>query len=109
MPWSATHKFARISPRKVRLVIDLIRGQNANVAMDVLKFTNKRASFFVRKVLASAIANADEKEADLDRLVVSEARVDEGPTMKRMQEKDRGRAFVILKRSSHIRIKVDEA
>jgi large subunit ribosomal protein L22 len=107
MPWSATHKYARISPRKVRLVTDLIRGRDASEALDILKFTNKRASSFVRKVLQSAIANADEQEADVEQLFVSSARVDEGPTMKRFQPKDRGRAFTILKRTSHIKIEVD--
>ena len=109
MPWFAKHRYARIAPRKVRLIADLIRGQNANEAMEVLRFTSKRASVFVRKVLQSAIANADEKEANLDRLYVSQATVDEGPTIKRLQMKDRGRAFVILKRTSHIKIVVDEA
>lgn len=108
MPWFATHRYARIAPRKARLIADLIRGQSANEAMEVLAFTNKRASYFVRKVLQSAIANADEKEADLDRLVVSQAQIDEGPTIKRIQPKDRGRAFVIRKRTSHIRITVDD-
>jgi large subunit ribosomal protein L22 len=111
MPWSATHRFARISPRKARLVVDLIRGRGANEAMDLLKFTNKRASAFVRKVLKSAIANADsdKEEVDLEKLVVSEAQVDGGPTLKRMMPKDRGRAYLILKRTSHIRITVDQA
>ena len=111
MPWSATHKFARISPRKARLVVDLIRGRNANEAMELLEFTHKRASAFVKKVLWSAMANADEKEADVDRLYVSEATVGEGSTkhMKRMLPKDRGRAFIVRKRTSHIKIVVDEA
>ena len=108
MPWSATHRYARISPRKARLVVDLIRGRGANEAMDILKFTSKRAGYLVRKVLQSAIANADEAEADLDRLYVSQARVDEGPTTKRIEPKDRGRAFIIRKRTSHIRISVDQ-
>jgi len=108
MPWSARHKYARLAPRKARLIAELIRGRDANEAMEMLKFTNKRAAYFVRKVLQSAIANADEKEADLDRLYVAQADVDEGPIIKRIQEKDRGRAFLIRKRTSHIRIVVDQ-
>lgn len=107
MPWSARHNYARISPRKVRLVADLIRGQKANEAMEVLKFTPKRGASFVRKVLQSAIANADEQEADVEALYVREAVIDEGPTIKRLQPKDRGRAFVVFKRTSHIRIVLD--
>jgi len=76
--------------------------------MDVLTYTRKRASVFVKKVLKSAIANADEKEADLDRLYVVEARVDEGPRMKRVSPKDRGRAYMIVKQMSHITVVVDE-
>jgi len=108
MPWSAIHRHARISARKARPVADLIRGRRASEAADILKYTNKRASYYLRKVLQSAVANADEQEADLDRLVVTEARVDEGPSLKRMQPKDRGRAFIILKRTSHIRVVVDQ-
>jgi len=108
MPWSATHRFARISPRKVRLVADLIRGRDANEAMSILKFTNKRASYFLRKALQSAIANADEQEADLERLYVAEATVGEGPVVKRVMPKDRGRVFIIQKRTSHIKIVLDQ-
>ena len=108
MSWNATHRHARIAPRKARLVVDLIRGMKADEALDVLRFTPKRGAGFVLKVLKSAMANADEKEADLDRLYVTEARVDEGPRMKRVMQKDRGRAHMIVKQMSHIRIVVDE-
>jgi len=108
MPWTATHKYARIAPSKARLVVDLIRGRKANDAMDVLSFTNKRASHFVKKVLQSAIANADEQEADVDALYVAQASVDEGPTLKRYHPKDRGRLMPIHKRTCHIRIVVDQ-
>jgi large subunit ribosomal protein L22 len=108
MSFSAKHRHARIAPRKARLVVDLIRGMKAGEALDLLRFTRKRASVFVEKVLKSAMANADEKEADLDRLVVVEARVDEGPRMKRVSPKDRGRAYVIVKQMSHIIIVLDE-
>ena len=108
MAWISTHRFARIAPRKARLVVDLVRGLDAGEALDVLKFTNKRAAVFVDKVLRSAIASADEAAADTDDLFVSEARVDEGPTIKRGRAKDRGRYHVIFKRTSHIRVAVAE-
>jgi large subunit ribosomal protein L22 len=79
----------------------------AERALDVLRFTPKRGAAYVSKVLKSAMANADEKEADLDRLYVVEARVDEGPRMKRVSPKDRGKAYMIVKQMSHIIITVD--
>lgn len=108
MAWIAVHRFARISPRKARLVADLLRGRNCDYALELLRFTNKRASKLVDKVLRSAMANANEQEATMNRLFVSEARVDPGPIIKRFQPKDRGRAYSIHKRTSHITITVDE-
>jgi len=108
MAWQAKHRFARTSARKARLVADVIRGLDVQEAMNVLEFMPHRAAVMIRKVLASAIANANEKSADMDRLIVSEARVDEGPTIKRWHPKDRGRAHPIMKRTSHIVIAVDE-
>jgi len=109
MAWKAIHRFARISPRKVRLIADLIRGRDVNEALNVLKFTPNRAAGMVRKALASAVANADEAEADVDLLFVETAFVDEGPTIKRWRPKDRGRAYPIQKRTSHITVVVEEA
>jgi len=109
MAWKAVHRFARISPRKVRLIADLIRGRDVNEALNVLKFTPNRAAGMVRKALASAVANADEAEADVDLLFVETAFVDEGPTMRRWRPKDRGRAYPIRKRTSHITVVVEEA
>jgi len=86
----------------------MIRGMKADRAVDLLRFTHKRAASFALRVLESAIANADEAEADLDALYITDARVDEGPTMKRIQPKDRGRAFVIRKRTSHIKIELEQ-
>ena len=106
--WKSTHRYARISPRKVRLVTALIAGRHVNDALDVLKFTRKRASVFVDKVLRTAMADADEQEADVRKLYVHEARVDEGPTIKRFRPKDRGRAHPIMKRTSHIVVAVGE-
>ena len=106
MAWTAKHRYARISPSKARLVVGLIRGKHVNDALEALRFANKRASVLVDQVLRSAIAGADEQEADVSRLVVTEAHVDEGPMMKRWQPKDRGRAHPILKRTSHIVVTV---
>ena len=108
MAWISKHRFARIAPRKARLVVDLVRGLDAAEALDVLKFTNKRDAVFVDKILRSAIANADEAAANTDDVFISEARVDQGPTIKRGRAKDRGRYHVILKRTSHITVAVDE-
>ena len=108
MAWQATHRFARISPRKARLIVDMIRGRDVQDALNVLKFSPNRASVMVSQVLTSAIANANEQEADLDLLVVHEARVDPGPTIKRIRPKDRGRAHMILKRTSHISVVVEQ-
>jgi large subunit ribosomal protein L22 len=108
MAWSATHRFARISDRKARLVVDLIRGMPCDRAVETLKFTNKRAAFFVKRVLESAMANANEQEANMRKLFVAECRVGGGPIIKRFQPKDRGRAHPIMKRTSHITVAVDE-
>ncbi len=106
--WRATHRYARVSPRKAQLVIDLIRGQSVTDAQDILRFTNKRVSAQIAKVLASAIANANEQEADVRSLWVTEARIDQGPYMRRWRPKDRGRAHPILKRLSHFIVVVEE-
>ncbi|MCG8406411.1 MAG: 50S ribosomal protein L22 [Phycisphaerales bacterium] len=106
--WTSIHRYARISPRKARLVTGLISDRPADEALDLLKFTRKRASVFVDKVLRAAMADADEQEADVRSLYVHEARVDEGPTIKRFRPKDRGRAHPIMKRTSHIVVTVGE-
>jgi large subunit ribosomal protein L22 len=108
MAYHATHRFARIAPRKARLVADLIRGRRVDDAMLQLQFSKKRAAWYLRAVLKSAIANAEESDARVENLVVTESRVDEGPTIKRFQPKDRGRAHPINKRTSHLVIVVDE-
>ena len=108
MAWKATHRFARISARKARLIADMIRGRDVQDALNVLKFSPNRAAVMVSKVLTSAIANANEGEADVDLLYVKEARIDEGPTMKRWRPKDRGRAHPIMKRTSHINVVVEQ-
>jgi large subunit ribosomal protein L22 len=89
----------------------MIRGMKANEALDILAFTPKRASVFVSRVLKSAIANAGEdknSDVNVENLYVVEARVDEGPRMKRVSPKDRGRAYMICKQMSHIIVVVDQ-
>ncbi len=108
MAWHASHRFARVTPRKARLVADLIRGRHVNEALDILKFTKKRSSEMVSKVLRSAIANADEQEADVDALYVQDVRINEGPRIKRWRPKDRGRAHPFVRRTSHIFVAVEQ-
>lgn len=106
---AATHKGARISAQKVRLVVDLIRGKKAEEALSALSFCNKKAAGIIEKVLKSAIANADHNEGlDVDELKVSSAYVNEGATLKRIRPRAKGRADRILKRSCHITVKVAE-
>ncbi|MFB9137223.1 50S ribosomal protein L22 [Vibrio sp. AK197] len=103
----AKHNFARISPQKARLVADQIRGKSVDQALEILTFSNKKAAELVKKVLESAIANAEHNEgADIDDLSVAKIFVDEGPTMKRIMPRAKGRADRILKRSSHITVVV---
>ena len=106
--WEASHRYARISARKVRLVIDVIRGLRCGDALAQLAFNGRRASGMIREVLKSAMASASEQDADLRSLYVCEARVDGGPYFRRWRPKDRGRAHPIAKRTSHIIIKVAE-
>jgi large subunit ribosomal protein L22 len=110
MAAKAKHRFARIAPRKARLLMDLVRGRNVDEALTVLSFNKKRAAIMVGKVIRSAVANATEQDVAPKRnaLFVSAAWVDEGPTIKRFQPKDRGKAYSILKRTSHLVIEVDE-
>ena len=108
MSYQATHRFARIAPRKARLVADMIRNCRIDEAMTALGFSKKRAAYYFRGVLKSAIANAEEQDVDVTRLFVTESRVDEGPSIKRWRPKDRGRAHPILKRTSHLYVTVGE-
>ena len=102
-------RHARISPRKVKIVLDLIRGKDAGVAMAILKNTNKSASEYLVKLLGSAIANAvNNFEMDDSKLYVSECFVCPGPTLKRIMPRAKGSADRILKRTSHVTIAVEE-
>lgn len=104
----AKAKYIRGSARKARLVVDQIRGQKVDRAMEILKFSPKRAAHHVEECLKSAIANAQEKDTmvDVDDLIVSAIFVDEGPSMKRIRPRAMGRAFRIIKRYNHITIEL---
>lgn len=105
----AIHRYARISPRKVKIVADLIRNKPAGVAIGILKNTPKAASELLIKVLNSAIANAENNnQMDVDSLYVSEVYATPGPILKRIMPRAKGRAFRINKRTSHITVVVKE-
>ena len=110
MEATARGNYLRGSPQKARLVIDLIRGKNVQQALTLLRFTKKRVSGQVEKVLRSAIANAEQKSesVDVDRLVVSRAYVNEGPRVKRVRPAPMGRAYRYQRRMSHITVVVEE-
>ena len=105
----ATAKYIRIAPRKVRIVMNLVRGKSVADALAILKFTPKVGADAVEKVLRSAIANAENNfDMDADRLFISSAFVDQGPTLKRIHPRSRGQAFKNLKHTSHITVAVNE-
>ena len=109
MEAEATLKFLRISPRKARLVADMVRGKPVGHALDTLKFTGRAASLPIKKVIESAVANAENNHGmDVDILFVKELRVDPGPTLKRFMPRAQGRAYSIRKRTSHIRVVLAE-
>ena len=109
MEAAAKLRGAMISAQKARLVADQIRGQKIDQALNILTFSEKKAAHLVKKVLESAIANAEHNEgADVDELRVSEIFVDEGMTMKRIQPRAKGRADRIMKRTCHITVKVSD-
>jgi len=107
--WTSTYRWSRSSERKSRLVVDEIRGLGVEEASTILRFSPRRAATMVNKALQAAISDAESLDADLNRLVVSEARADEGAIIKRFRPKDRGRAHPIQKRTSHIVVSVEEA
>jgi len=110
METKAVAKYIRISPQKARLVADVVRGMKADTAVTTLRFMPKKAAQIIRKVLESAVANADQRDSvDVDSLYVKEIMVDGGPMLKRFSPRAQGRATRILKRTSHITVVVDEA
>ncbi len=111
MDGRAVSRFVRISPSKTRLVADLVRGKSVDQALNILALTPRKASPILRKAIMSAVANArtsgeEEVRRRDSEFVVSEVRVDAGPTMKRIRPRAQGRAYRILKRTSHIQVKV---
>ena len=114
MAFRAKHKNARISPRKVRPMADLIRGKFADEALDILQYQPNRGARLLEKVLRSALGNAQDPDQNpgrtvrIDRLVVSDARVDGGPTFKRIRPRARGMAFWVIKGMSHIHVALED-
>jgi large subunit ribosomal protein L22 len=109
MEFIARARYLKGSPQKVRLVADMVRGKDVQEAVNILQLTPKRAARQVEKVVKSAIANAESRDdsVDVDRLYIREIFVDAGPTDKRIRPAPMGRAFRILKRKSHVTVKLD--
>jgi large subunit ribosomal protein L22 len=114
MAFKATHKHARISARKVRLIADMIRGKFADEALDILKYQPQRGARLLEKVLQSALGNAQDPEQNpgktirVEQLIVLDARVDGGPMFKRIKPVSRGMAYMIKRRTSHISVTLEE-
>lgn len=110
MEVKAVAKYVRISPRKVRLVIDLVRGKRVDESLSILQFTPKRAAYIVRKLLKSAIANAERNpDMDINNLYIKYIYADQGPMLKRFRARAVGRAARIRKKLSHVTVVLDEA
>jgi large subunit ribosomal protein L22 len=108
MGYKATHRFARISARKVRGLADLVRGKYADEALDILKFMPQRGARLLEKVIKSALGNAEDRRAtNVGNLVVKDCRIDGGPMIKRIQPQARGMAFVIRRRMAHISVELE--
>jgi large subunit ribosomal protein L22 len=110
MEATATLKYLKSSPQKVRLIVDLVRGKKVEEALSILRFTKKAAAKDLEKLVRSAVANAENKEggADIDELVVSKIYVNEGPREKRVQPAPMGRAYRIQKRKAHVTVHVSD-
>lgn len=109
MEFRSSYKYARISPRKARYVIDLVRGKSVNDALRILRVTHKRSSYMIDKVIRAAIAAANENlDVDVDSLYVAQALVDAGPSRKWQRPRPRGMSARILKRTSHITVVLSE-
>ncbi len=109
MEVKASLKNAKIGDQKARIVADMVRGKMVNDAIRILTFDNKKPSAIIKKLVESAVANADQKQViDIDNLYIKEIMVDKGPFLKRYQPRAQGRAFVIKKKSSHISLVLDE-
>ena len=109
MEVKASLKFAKVGDQKAKIVANMIRGKMVNDAIRILTYDNKKPSLMIKKLVESAVANADQKQViDVDNLYIKEIMVDKGPFMKRYQPRAQGRAFVIKKKSSHISLVLDE-
>jgi large subunit ribosomal protein L22 len=109
MEYKAHHKYADMSARKIRPFATLIRGRRADEALEALRFFHNKGARLLEQVLTSALGNAEDRGArDIDDLVVSESRVDEGPQAKRIQPRARGSAYVIRRRWSHIHVALSD-
>ncbi len=114
MAFQATHRYARISPRKVRPLADLVRGKFADEALEILRYQPQRGARMLEKVIRSALGNAQDPDqtrgrtVDVESLVITDARVNNGPMFKRVRPRARGMAFLILRRMSHIHITLQD-
>ena len=114
MGFQASHRYASVSARKIRPLADLVRGKYADEALDILRYQPQRGARILEKVIQSALGNAQDPDqnrggaVNVDQLVVVDARVDEGPMFKRIRPRARGMAFVIKKRTSHVRIELED-
>jgi large subunit ribosomal protein L22 len=109
METNAVAKFVRISPRKIRLVMDQVRGKRVDEALNMLSFAPQKGAQILKKLIDSAVANAEQNSGvDVDSLFVKRVYADEGPTLKRFRPRAQGRATKIRKRSSHLTVVLDE-
>lgn len=109
METSAVAKFVRISPRKIRLIMDQVRGKRVDEALNMLSFAPQKGALILKKLIDSAVANAEQNSGvDVDALFVKRVYADEGPTLKRFRPRAQGRATRIRKRSSHLTVVLDE-
>jgi len=110
MEVKATQRYVRISPLKVRMIVDAIKGKSAEAAINTLKFMPQKSAGIVEKIVRSAVANADQNTSiDVDDLIVSNLIVDQGPSLKRFKARARGRGARILKRTAHITVVLAES
>jgi large subunit ribosomal protein L22 len=109
METKAQAKYIRIAPRKVQVIIPAIKGKKVEDAISILQFMPRKGARILQKVLHSAVANAEQNKVDIDTLVVKTVLVDGGPTLKRFMPRAMGRAYPILKRTSHITVLLEEA
>jgi large subunit ribosomal protein L22 len=108
MAYTAVHRFARVSPRKVRVIADAVRGKSADEALGILRYQPHRGARMLEKVVKSALANAEDQRApNLNALVVADVRVDAGPMFRRLRARARGMSSIIQKRMSHIRVTLE--